>query len=243
LVSRETAVYHTAADGYLKAISTLIKTKIGDEEEKRAEVIKRVQTEFGIVIGWDELIPLVDELRKMMAKTTRDPRENYKRNVEAHSKMVKYIRDRFGISDDSVAGRFYGVVLKYRGSFELDGPILVLAITLSEALLDHFLLSLACSRPEYKELEEQIFKDGWDFKKRKKWFKTLTRTELDDYLKNNDWAQYVSTYKIVKERRNKFVHGFWMAISEDTMFDGLKCAGASFDLVAELNNNVFVTAK
>lgn len=240
LVSRETAVYNTAAYGYLKAISVLLGVKKNNENRERGEVIERVQTEFGIVIGWDELTPLVKQLCKMMGKTTRDPQENYRRNVEAHAKMVKYVRDRYGISDDSVAGRLYGVILNYRESYELDGPILAQAVTLSEALFDHFLLILAESRGRYEELEGVIFKDGWVFETRKKWFNALTARKLDDYLNNNDWTQYVNTYKIVKERRNKFVHGFWMAVSEDTMLDALKCAGASFDLVAELNNTFCV---
>ena len=240
LITRSATVYSTAAYGYLLAISALIKTKLSNEEKERAAIIDRVRTDFDIRIEWDELIPLANELREIMGKPTQDPKGNYRRHVEAHPKMVRYIKDRFGISDDSVAGRFYGVVLNYQGSYELDGPIVILAVTLIETLFDHFLLELAGLRGEYDELKGDIFKEGWVFSKRKRWFKSLTDIKLDDYLVDNGWGEYTSISKAVKERRNKFVHGFWMSIGEDTLIDALRCAGASFDLIIELNNEFCV---
>jgi hypothetical protein len=240
LISRDGTVYNTTAYGYLLALSALIKTKVSSEQKERTAIIDRVWDDFRIGIGWDEFKALANELHRLMGESTSDPEGNYKRHVEAHPKMVKYVKDHFGISDDNAAGRLYGMVMNYRGCFELDGPVVILAVSLTETLFDQFLISLSNARGRYEDLRREILEKGWGFKKRKTWFKRLTDMKLETYINENAWGQYVATCKSVEEIRDKYVHGFWMSIGEDTLIDALKSAGASFDFVMELNNKFCV---
>jgi len=230
------AAWNTAAlDGYLRAISVILKTRRDMADQARSELWERLSRIRHIEGKWDDIERLVLDLWRLYPK---------KKNVvsldSAYKKMLGLIEKRFNINEERRVREVLGVLLNYQTPRELDGLLVLAANTLFEAGFNSFLRVLASligrfscykCRAENKELN----KKGRDIL-----FKDLTGITRDKYIKENNWASFWSEYSKLNKTRNKYVHGDWMSISDSDVSDALKCAGASLDFFMELNNRFCV---
>jgi hypothetical protein len=116
--------------------------------------------------------------------------------------------------------------------------------TLLEVLLKELLAEIVqkVSKREYVEREE-ISSLFWNFPKREQAITMLTGGNLKASIKEEGFPNYYSNWKVISEKRNKFVHGIPWAFSASDVETAFNLAKDSFDVFAALHNRFCVEKK
>lgn len=160
---------------------------------------------------------------------------------ESFRKMLEIIQERL-IVDERKARNIFPMILAPPKVYEYD-VVVILTCTFLEALFDELLTELLRNEGSSARAISAVLDEVRYLGTRFGLFKKLTETKFSSALEETEFKDFPKDWEVLRDRRNKFLHGNPFAIGKEHADKAWELAVNSFSVFASMYNKFCAKTK